>query len=156
MIFRILMLIFSILGSVYAVVGGALLFFATQAPSDVRALSMIGYVFLLTGVGFLLAALVFFLLRRKQQASIEELRTYGLLATGSITAIEENRHITRNNCPYQYALVTCLHPVTRKETVLKSESFPQITRAIGDRVDVYFDNYDEKRYWIAMEESDKR
>lgn len=155
MIFRILFLIFGIIGGIYTVLGGAFLFFGEQFSADIPAMTIIGVVFFSLGIVFLLVSLLFLLLRKKRQASIEELRTYGLQATGSITEIVDNHHLTYNNQPYRYALVTCLHPVTRKETILKSDSFPSITRAIGDPVNVYFDNYDAKRYWVALEDNAK-
>lgn len=155
----IIQLIFGILGGVYAVVGVGFLAYAVHMvgaleriyslPEDDLAFAVVGTVFTLMGVIFLLVTGILFLISRKQQRLREELLTYGTRVTGVVTEAYMDRSVRVNRrSPYR-AKVRCTLPLG--ETTLRTPMLWDRVPTVGEKVTGIYDPMDEKKHVIAFE-----
>ena len=154
-------LVFTILGSIYALVGGGFLIYAvTRAgalsriyslPEEDLAMAVIGTVFALLGVIFLLAAGIILLLDKRQRRLREELLTWGTRVTGVVTEVSIDRSVRVNRrCPYR-AKVRCTLPLG--ETTLRSPMLWAHEPVVGEEVPVVYDPMNERRAVILFPEA---
>ena len=146
---HILALVFGILGLVYSAIGLMII----NIPSADQEVPLVGYVFAPLGAAFLLAAvLVWYFLSRSERRR-QELLSYGIRVAAIITDIRVNYSVKVNRrCPV-IAYAQCIHPVTREEVTLRSHNLWGATIATGDKVDICFDQMDEKRYAFDIPEA---
>lgn len=154
----VVMLIFGLLGVVYAAVGGSMLAVSVKAAGDIRrifslqeeklALAINSVVFTSLGVIFLLVAVILFLIRRRKQRMREELLTWGTRVTGTIIQVRVNPSIRVNGRNPLLAQVRCAFP--SGEVTLTSQHLWHTCPNPGDHVEVIFDPMDEKRYVIEI------
>lgn len=154
----ILKLVFGLMGIVYTIVGAICLSLAVGKAGDIRqiftlpeddlALAIMGVVFGVLGVAFLIATVCIILAGRKQKRLREELLQYGTRVTGIITDVQINRTIQVNGHSPLVAKVQCRFATG--EVTLKSRNLWSACPATGDTVDVIYDPMDEKRYVIEI------
>lgn len=154
----ILKLIFGLMGTVYAVLGGIFLMIAVKAAGDVRriftlpeeelAFAINGVVFTVLGVAFLLVTAILILVGRKHKRMREELLTYGARVTGIVTDVKVDHTIRVNRRSPLVAKVSCTLPTG--EVTLKSKRLWNSCPNTGDRVEVIYDPMDERRYVIEF------
>lgn len=155
----IVKLVFGIMGFVYTAIGVICLTIAVNWSSDVRrifdipedelALTIVGTVFGVLGVGFLIAALCVGLVGRKQKRMREELLQYGTRVTGIVAEVWVNSSIRVNGRSPLRASVQCTFPTG--DITLKSRNLWNACPSTGDMVEVIYDPMDEKRYVIEFE-----
>ena len=155
----IVKLVFSIMGLVYTAIGVVCLTLATNFAGDIRrifdlpedelALTIVGTVFGVLGVGFLIAALCVGLAGRKQKRMREELLQYGARVTGIVAEVWVNSSIRVNGRSPLLASVQCTFPTG--DITLKSRNLWNACPSTGDMVEVIYDPMDEKRYVIEFE-----
>jgi len=145
---HILTLVFGILGTVYTTIG----FFMLSAGSADDALFIVGNVFFWLGLVFLLAtALVRYFISRSERAR-QDLLTWGIRVTGTITNIRVNYSVKVNRrCPV-VVYAECTHPVTHEQVTLRSHNLWNCTMETGQTVDIVFDQMNEKRYAFDIRE----
>ena len=151
-------LVFGIMGVIYTIVGAVCLTIATQWAGDVRrifrlpeddlALSIVGTVFGVLGVAFLLVTVILLLCGRRQKRLREELLQYGTRVTGTITDVKVDYTVRVNNHSPLVAMVQCDFPTG--EVTLKSKRLWRACPNTGDLVEVVYDPMDEKRYVIEF------
>lgn len=154
----IVKLVFSIMGVVYTIVGVICLTIATQWAGDIRrifhlpkndlALAIVGTVFGVLGVAFLLVTALMILSGRRQKRLREELLTWGNRVTGTITDVRIDHTIRVNNHSPLVAMVQCDFPAGK--VTLKSKRLWNACPSTGDTVEVIYDPMDEKRYIIEF------
>lgn len=145
---HILTLVFGILGTVYTAIG----FFMLSAGSTDPALPIVGNVFFGLGVVFLLAtALVWYFISRSQRRR-EELLTWGVRVTGTVTDIRVNYSVKVNRRSPVVVYAECTHPVTRERVTLRSHNLWNCTMETGQTVEIAFDQMNEKRYVFDIRE----
>ena len=144
---HILALVFGILGTVYTAMG----FFMLNAGND-EALFIVGNVFFGLGLVFLLAAVLVWYFINRSQRRREELLTWGVRATGTVTDIRVNYSIKVNRRSPVVVYAACTHPVTREQVTLRSHNLWNCTLEAGQTVDVAFDQMNEKRYAFDIRE----
>lgn len=145
---HILALVFGILGTVYTAMG----FFMLNASSADPDLLIVGNVFFVLGLVFLLTtALVWYFISRSQRRR-EELLTWGIRATGTVTDIRVNYSVKVNRRSPVVVYAECVHPVTRERVTLRSHNLWNCTMETGQTVDIAFDQMNEKRYVFDIRE----
>ncbi|MBE5804248.1 MAG: hypothetical protein E7316_07025 [Clostridiales bacterium] len=146
----ILTLVFGILGLVYTLLGGAMLYFSQyNADPD---LFILGHVFFWLGLAFLIAMLAvrYFLGRSLRRR--EELLTYGLRVPATVTDIRVNYNVRVNHRSPVVIYAECIHPVSREKVTLRSHNLWNCTMETGRRVDILFDQMNEKLYVFDIRE----
>lgn len=147
---HILTLVFGILGTVYTAIG----FFMLSASGADEALPIVGNVFFWLGLVFLLAAAgVWYFINRSQRRR-EELLTWGIRATGTVTDIRVNYSVKVNRRSPVVVYAECTHPVTREQVTLRSHNLWNCTLETGQTVDIVFDQMNEKRYAFDIREEE--
>lgn len=154
----IVRLVFGFMGVVYTIVGGICLALAAkQAGSiaqifslseDELALAIVGVVFGVLGVAFVLVTVLLILSGGKQKRMREELLQYGTRVTGTITDVRVNSSIRVNGRSPLVASVKC--QFQSGEVELKSKNLWTACPNTGDQVEVVYDPMDEKRYMIEF------
>lgn len=153
-------LVFTILGSIYALLGGGFLIYAVgkagalsriySLPEDDLALAVIGSVFALMGVIFLLVAGIILLLDKRQQRLREELLAWGTRVTGVVTEVSIDRSVRVNRrSPYR-ARIRCTLPLGEK--TLRSPMLWVHVPVVGEEVPVVYDPMDERKAIILFPE----
>lgn len=139
---HILALVFGILGTVYAAIGCIMLNVSSADPD----LPIVGNVFFLLGLAFLAAtALVWYFMSRKERQRAE-LLTYGIRVTATVTDVRINYSVKVNRRSSVVVYAACIHPVSREEVTLRSHNLWNCTVATGQKVDILFDQMNEKLY----------
>lgn len=154
----ILKLIFSLMGTVYAVMGSIFLLIAIRAAGDLRQIftlpedelvfAILGVVFMALGLAFLLTTFILILAGKRQQRLREELLQYGTRVKGTVTDVRVDHTVRVNGCSPLVAKVSCTLPTG--EVTLKSKRLWNACPATGDQVEVIYDPMDEKRYVIEF------
>lgn len=78
----------------------------------------------------------------------ELLISCGRCAPGVVTEVAENANVSVNNRHPHFLRVRCKHPLTGEEVTVRSHSLWGRLPAAGDRVNVFFDPMNEKRYAV--------
>lgn len=144
MIRNILALIFGLLGLIYAIIGGAVLYTGLSP--------VLGHVFLPLGLLFLLAAgCVWFTLSRSLRRR-EELLTWGTRATATVMEVQTNMNLRMKGRYPKTVLARCVHPFTRETVTLRSHNVQDCTLKPGQTVDIAFDPMNERRYIFDLME----
>jgi hypothetical protein len=154
----IVKLVFGIMGVVYSIIGLVCLTIARNMAGDIRrifrlpeddlALAIVGVVFSVLGVGFLIATVCVILAGRRQKRLREELLAYGQRVQGEVVDVRINRSIQVNGRSPLVAQVKASFP--RGDVTLKSRNLWNACPATGDKVDVLYDAMDESRYVIEF------
>ena len=154
----IVKLVFGFMGVIYTIVGGICLALAAKQagsiaqifslPEDELALAIVGVVFGVLGVAFLIVTLCLILAGGRQKRLYEELLTYGQRVQGEIVDVQVNRTIQVNGRSPLVAKVKVNFP--SGEVTLKSKNLWNACPATGDMVDVLYDGMDERRYVIEL------
>ena len=145
---HILALVFGILGTVYAVLGGVML----GIPANDPELSIVGNIFLLLGLAFLLAAVLVWYFISRSQRRREELLAWGLRTTGTVTDIRVNYSVKVNRRSPVMVYAECTHPLTHERVTLRSHNLWNCIIETGQKVDIVFDQMNEKRYAFDIRE----
>lgn len=145
---HILTLVFGLLGLVYTAIGGVMLN-VTGADPD---LPLLGNIFFILGAAFLAAAVLvwYFISRRERRRA--ELMTYGIRVSATVTDIRVNYGVKVNRRSPVVVYATCTHPVTREEVTLASHNLWNCTTSTGQKVDICFDQMNEKLYAFDLHE----
>ena len=151
-------LVFGILGAVYAVLGGILLAVATAEAGSIRQIftlpegevtfAILGTVFLVLGIAFLLATLLLIRGDRRRAQLREELRTWGGRVKAEVVDVRVDYSVKVNRRSPVIARVRC--PFPSGEVTLKSPRLWDRKPAVGDAAEVLYDPMDEKRYVIEF------
>ena len=151
-------LVFGALGVIYTAIGAVMLMLAVKAAGDIRrifnlpedelALAIVGTVFSVLGVIFLLVTLILLLASRRQKRLREELLQYGVRVMGTIVDVRVDYAVRVNGHSPLVAKVRCYYPTG--EAVLKSKRLWSVCPATGDQVEVIYDPMDERRYVIVF------
>lgn len=161
---KLLGLIFSGLGLLFAILGGTFLavthellpqvftadVWLNEAPDEL-ALPMCGVIFGVIGLLFLIAGVIMLLVLRRQRRLREELEQYGVRVTGMVTDVIVDRSYTVNGRHPLRVVVAAVQPGTVEERTLRSGPVWETPLAPGDAVDVLFDPMNEKKYVILVE-----
>ena len=148
---RILTLVFGLLGLVYTLLGSAMLYFGRQPAAD-PDLPIIGNIFLVLGLAFLTATLAVWYFMGRSERRRAEVLTYGIRVSATVTDIRINHNVRVNHRSPVVIYAECVHPVSREKVTLRSHSLWNCTMATGQRVDILFDQMDEKRYAFDIRE----
>ncbi|MGN1020474.1 MAG: hypothetical protein ACI4O7_08860 [Aristaeellaceae bacterium] len=81
-----------------------------------------------------------------------ELMTWGTQADATVKRVAQNRMLQVNGRHPWYVEVSCRHPVTREDVVLRSHYVFRLAVQEGDRVRVAFDPMDERKYAVILPE----
>lgn len=156
---QVVTLVFGILGTVYAVIGGVLLTLAARLsgslasifslPEEELALAVCGTVFGVLGAGFLLVTAVLLLRARQRKRLREELLTWGTRVKGTVTDVRIDHSIRVNGHSPLVAMVRCHLP--SGETTLRSPRLWSACPSTGDTVEVLYDPMDERKFVMVFE-----
>ena len=152
-------LVFGILGTVYAVIGGVLLTLAARLagsmadifslPEGELALAVCGTVFGVLGAGFLLVTAVLLLRARQRKRLREELLTWGARVKGTVTDVRIDYSIHVNGHSPLVARVRC--PFPSGEAILRSPRLWKASPSTGDTVEILYDPMDERKFVMLFE-----
>lgn len=155
--------IFSGLGLLFAVLGGA--FLGANAPllprvfsaealgdnvPDELALPLVGLIFAAIGLFFLITGVVMLLVTRRQRLLRQELEQYGTRVSGTVTDIRLDQTYRVNGRHPLRIFVQVAHPTTGETLTVRSGPVWETSLATGDMVDVLFDPMDEKKHIVVL------
>lgn len=149
---------FALLGGVFMLVGRSELprLFTAETwgenTPDELALPLIGLIFGAIGLIFLLTGLGMLLAMRRQRRIREELECYGDCASGTVTEVRIDRAYRVNNRHPLRILVSVRHPFTGETITVRSRPVWETALNPGDAVDVLFDPMNVKRYMVVLEQ----
>lgn len=149
---HILTLVFGLLGAIYTAIG----MFMLNAPSADPDLPVVGRIFTALGVAFLLATVLVWYFISRSERRRQEVLAYGIRVSATVTDIRVNYSVKVNRRSPVIAYAQCVHPVTRETVTLRSHNLWRVTIATGDKVDILFDQMDEKRYAFDIPEEDTK
>ena len=148
---------FALLGGVFLLVGrsGLPRLFTAEAwgenVPDELALPLIGLIFGAIGLIFLITGLGMLLAMRRQRRIREELERYGDCASGTVTDVCIDRAYRVNNRHPLRILVSVRHPFTGETITVRSGPVWETSLNPGDAVDVLFDPMNVKRHMVVLE-----
>ena len=162
---KLIGMIFSGIGLLFAVLGGVFLLCSTELlpqvfttaawgndTPDELALPICGVVFTAMGLIFLLIGLIMLLALRRQRLLREELERYGTRVSGTVTGIVTDRSYQVNGRHPLRLMVRAEHPFTHEEQTLRSGPVWETSLTPGDAIEVLFDPQDAKKHVILTEQ----
>lgn len=145
---HIIAFVFGLLGVIYAAIG----FVMMSIPADDPEVPLVGSIFAPLGVAFLLvAALVWYFISRSERRR-QEVLAYGIRVRAVVTDIRINYSVKVNRRSPITVYAQCIHPVSRETVTLRSHNLWNATIATGDKVDICFDQMNEKLYAFDIPE----
>lgn len=145
---HILALVFGLMGLVYTAIGCIMQSVTSPDPD----LPIVGRVFFLLGLAFLLAtALIWYFMGRRERRRAE-LLSYGLRVAAKVTEIRINHGVKVNGRSPVVVYAACVHPVSREQVTLRSHNLWNCTLTTGQSVDICFDQMNEKLYAFDLHE----
>lgn len=162
---KLIGIIFSGIGLLFAVLGGVFLLCSTELlpqvftaaawgndTPDELALPICSVVFTAMGLIFLLIGLIMLLVLRRQRLLREELERYGTRVSGTVTDIVVDRSYQINGRHPLRLMVRAEHPFTHEEQALRSGPVWETALTPGDAIEVLFDPQDAKKHVILTEQ----
>ncbi len=158
---RVVMLVFGILGGLYALLGGLILIgclLAEQGKLPMETLgegsdtapAIVSGVFLVLGVICLAVTFILWRADRRKTRQREELLTWGQRVTGTVVSVRRDVTVRVNGRNPVIAQVEC--PLPSGKATLKSPRLWEVEPMVGDTVDVYYDPMDERKFVIELGE----
>lgn len=145
---HIIAFVFGLLGVIYAAIGLVM----QRIPSPDPEVPLVGSIFAALGVAFLLVAvLVWYFISRGERRRSEVLQ-YGIRVSAVVTDIRINHNVKVNHRSPITVYARCVHPVSRQEVTLRSHNLWNATIATGEKVDICFDQMNEKLYAFDIPE----
>ena len=154
----ILKLIFGLMGLLYSVIGLVFLGLAVKwagdlcriftLPEEHLAFAINGTVFTALGVIFLIVTVILILVGKRRARMREELLTWGSRIKGEVVDVRVDYTVRVNRRSPVIAKVRCTLP--SGEITLRSPRLWDAHPAVGNVVEVIYDQMDEKRYVIEF------
>ena len=152
-------LVFGIMGTIYTVIGGAVLALVIAVAGGFEGLSayseaagsfpvLLGMVFLVLGIAFLLVTLLLHRADKRRAQLREELLAWGRCVKAEVVEVRTDYSVKINRRSPVIARVRCTFP--SGEVTLKSPRLWDVRPAVGDTAEVLYDPMDETRYVIEF------
>jgi len=145
---HILALVFGLLGAIYTAIGVLML----NIPAHDPEMDLVGGIFAGLGVAFLLATVLVWYFISRSERRRQELLQYGIRVSATVTDIRVNYNVKVNRRYPINVYAQCVHPISRETVILRSHNLWRVTMATGDKVDILFDQMNEKRYAFDIPE----
>lgn len=150
---HILLLVFGILGTAYLAIGGVMMA-ALRTQPDEPALPIVGSVFMLLGVIFLMVTLILALTLNRGEKKRRALLDYGIRVSATVTDVRPNYSVRVNRrCPWQ-VFAECRHPLTGEHVVLHSHNLWYCNISTGQSVEIAFDQMNEKKFAFDLHDAE--
>lgn len=151
---RILVLVFGLMGVVYVTVAGILGAVMESGDPD-PDLPILIFVFTILGGAFLLAALIVSVVMSSSERRRQELLSYGIRVKATVIDITQNTAVRVNRRSPWRVTAECTHPITGLHTVLRSHNLWNCTIATGQKVEIVFDQMNERKYAFDIPEAEE-
>ena len=145
---KTLLIVFVILGLVQIGVGAVVAL--TVDPTAEEA--VLKYIYPPLGMAMALAGVLIYAFSLRAQRRREYLYGYGRCVQAQVVAAEQNFNVKVNRQHPWVVKATCVHPLTGETVTVKSHSVWAGVPAVGDKVPVWFDPMNEKRYAFELQE----